>query len=59
MTAASRFNQALFYKGAAKYSLECKADTLVTIWIRKTDEIYIFDSSTKGLVGYTKVWWIH
>ncbi|KAL2835842.1 hypothetical protein BJX68DRAFT_251243 [Aspergillus pseudodeflectus] len=36
------------FKRAAEYSLECKADILVAIRIRKTGEIYIFDSSTEG-----------
>ncbi|CEL06337.1 hypothetical protein ASPCAL07443 [Aspergillus calidoustus] len=33
------------FKRAAEYSLECKADTLVAIKIRKTGEIYVFDST--------------
>ncbi|KAJ0419234.1 hypothetical protein BJY00DRAFT_302341 [Aspergillus carlsbadensis] len=31
------------FKRAAEYSLECKADTLVAIKVRKTGEIYVFD----------------
>ena len=36
------------FKGAAEYSLECKADTLVAIRIGETGETFIFDSSTGG-----------
>ncbi|CAP91152.1 Pc13g00830 [Penicillium rubens Wisconsin 54-1255] len=51
------------YKRAAEYSLECKADTLVAIQIRKTGEIYVFDSTggrwlgtLSRLVFCTEVW---
>lgn len=50
------------FKRAAEYSLECKADTLVAIQIRKTGEIYVFDSTggrwlgtLSRLVGCTEV----
>ncbi|OJJ62710.1 hypothetical protein ASPSYDRAFT_660741 [Aspergillus sydowii CBS 593.65] len=39
------------YKRAAEYSLECKADTLVAIQIRKTGEIYVFDSTGGRWLG--------
>ncbi|KAL6237124.1 hypothetical protein BDW75DRAFT_204740 [Aspergillus navahoensis] len=40
------------FKGAAEYSLECKADTLVAIPIRKTGEIFISDSPTGGKMAW-------
>ncbi|KAL4801666.1 hypothetical protein BDV18DRAFT_148502 [Aspergillus unguis] len=36
------------FKKAAEFSLECESDILVAVRIRKTGQIYIFDSSARA-----------